>query len=102
MVAFPQWTDQMTNAKLVEDVWKTGVRVDHEVSEDGVVGGGGIRRCLEVVMGSGEKGEELRRNAEKWKRSAREAVKEGGSSDKNVRSFLDWVGECMHARVAEK
>ncbi|CAL5214069.1 unnamed protein product [Lathyrus oleraceus] len=102
MVAFPQWTDQMTNAKLVEDVWKTGVRVDHEVSEDGVVGGDGIRRCLEVVMGSGEKGEELRRNAEKWKRSAREAVKEGGSSDKNVRSFLDWVGECMHARVAEK
>ncbi|XP_058731745.1 phloretin 4'-O-glucosyltransferase-like [Vicia villosa] len=91
MVAFPQWTDQMTNAKLVEDVWKTGVRVDKELNEDGSVGGDAIRRCLEVVMGSGEKGEELRRNARKWKELARESVKEGGSSDNNLRSFLDWV-----------
>ncbi|CAI8583557.1 unnamed protein product [Vicia faba] len=99
MVAFPQGTDQMTNAKLVEDVWKTGVRVDHELNEDGIVGGETIRRCLEVVMGSGEKREELRRNTEKWKKLGREAVKEGGSSDKNLTYFLDWVGECMHASV---
>jgi len=43
------------------------------------------------VMGSGEKGEELRRNAKKWKELAREAVKESGSSEKNLRSFLDGV-----------
>lgn len=91
MVAFPQWTDQTTNAKLIEDVWKIGVRVDEEVNEDGIVRGDEIRRCLEVVMGSGEKGEELRRNAKKWKELAREAVKEGGSSEKNLRSFLDGV-----------
>lgn len=88
VVAFPQWMDQMTNAKLIEDVWKIGVRVDHEVNEDGIVRGDEIRRCLEVVMGSGEKGEELRRNAKKWKELAREAVKEGGSSDNNLRDFL--------------
>ncbi|AET04104.1 putative crocetin glucosyltransferase [Medicago truncatula] len=91
MVAFPQWTDQMTNAKLIEDVWKIGVRVDEEVNEDGIVRGDEIRRCLEVVMGSGEKGEELRRSGKKWKELAREAVKEGGSSEKNLRSFLDGV-----------
>lgn len=88
VVAFPQWMDQMTNAKLIEDVWKIGLRVDHEVNEDGIVEGNEIRRCLEVVMGSGEKGEELRRNAKKWKELAREAVKEGGSSEKNLRDFL--------------
>ncbi|XP_062164986.1 crocetin glucosyltransferase, chloroplastic-like [Alnus glutinosa] len=27
VVAFPQWTDQGTNAKLIQDVWKMGVRV---------------------------------------------------------------------------
>lgn len=25
MVAFPQWSDQVTNAKLIDDVWKTGI-----------------------------------------------------------------------------
>ncbi|XP_020228456.1 UDP-glycosyltransferase 75C1 [Cajanus cajan] len=93
MVAFPQWSDQMTNAKLVQDVWKTGVRVDDKVNEEGVVEAEEIRKCLEVVMGSGEKGQEMRRNAEKWKCLAREAVKEGGSSDRNMRTFLDDVAK---------
>ncbi|KAK7318999.1 hypothetical protein RJT34_03708 [Clitoria ternatea] len=92
MVAFPQWTDQKTNAKLVEDVWKTGVRVDHHVNEEGIVEGEEIKRCLEVVMGSGEKGEELRMNAKKWKDLVKETVKEGGSLEKNMKTFLDSVG----------
>ncbi|WJX47128.1 hypothetical protein P8452_33853 [Trifolium repens] len=91
VVAFPQWTDQTTNAKLIEDVWKIGVRVNYEMKEDGIVGRDEIKRCLEVVMGSGEKGKELRKNANKWKGLAREAVKEGGSSEKNLRAFLDGV-----------
>ena len=28
MVAMPLWTDQTTNAKLIEDLWKVGVRVN--------------------------------------------------------------------------
>ncbi|KAJ7979161.1 Glycosyltransferase [Quillaja saponaria] len=84
VVAFPQWTDQTTNAKLLKDVWKTGVRV--EVNEEGIVESEEIKRCLELVMGSGE---EMRINAKKWKKLAREAVKEGGSSDKNLKRFAD-------------
>ncbi|KAK8473840.1 hypothetical protein PHAVU_001G265400 [Phaseolus vulgaris] len=93
MVGFPQWTDQGTNAKLVEDVWKTGVRVDDKVNEEGIVEAMEIRKCLEVVMGNGGKAEELRRNAQKWKCLAREAVKEGGSSDRNMNTFLDYVSK---------
>ena len=93
MVGFPQWTDQGTNAKLVEDVWKTGVRVDDKVNEEGIVEAMEITKCLEVVMGSGGKGEELRRNAEKWKCLAKDAVKEGGSSHRNMRTFLDYVAQ---------
>ncbi|AET04103.1 putative crocetin glucosyltransferase [Medicago truncatula] len=99
LVAFPQWTDQKTNAKLIEDVWKIGVRVDDKVDEDGIVGGNEIKKCLEEVMGRGEKGEELRKNAMKWKGLAREAGKEGGPAEKNLRKFLDDILEnaCMDA-----
>ncbi|KAB1213521.1 Anthocyanidin 3-O-glucoside 5-O-glucosyltransferase [Morella rubra] len=75
MVAFPQWSDQQTNAKLIEDVWRTGVRVT--ANKDGIVDGHEIKRCLELVIGSGERGDEMRRNAKKWKELAREAAKEG-------------------------
>ncbi|KAL6191311.1 hypothetical protein ACLB2K_037702 [Fragaria x ananassa] len=87
VVAFPQWTDQGTNAKLIEDTWKTGVRV--EPNEEGVVVGEEIKSCLDVVMES----DKMRMNAKKWKDLAREAVSEGGSSDKNMKVFLDQIGD---------
>ena len=34
---------------------------------------------------------ELRENAEKWKRLAVEAGREGGSSDKNMEAFVDEI-----------
>ncbi|XP_059650960.1 crocetin glucosyltransferase, chloroplastic-like [Cornus florida] len=91
VVAFPHWTDQGTNAKLLEDVWRTGVRV--RANEEGVVEGDVIKRCLDMVMEGGERGDELRGNAKKWKELAREAVKEGGSSATNLQAFVDEVGE---------
>ncbi|KAL6342459.1 hypothetical protein AAG906_011149 [Vitis piasezkii] len=75
VVAFPQWTDQGTNGKLIEDVWKTGVRVT--ANEEGIVEGEEIKRCLEVVMGG----------------FGKEAVKDGGSSDCNLKAFLDELGQ---------
>uniref|UniRef100_A0A2N9G5U6 Uncharacterized protein n=1 Tax=Fagus sylvatica TaxID=28930 RepID=A0A2N9G5U6_FAGSY len=91
VIGFPQWTDQGTNAKLIQDVWKTGVRVN--VNEEGIVESDEIKRCLELVMGDGDRGEEMRRNAKKWKELAREAAKEGGSSYNNLKAFVDKIGE---------
>lgn len=85
MVAMPQWTDQTTNAKLVVDVWQTGVGV--KVGEDGVVKKEEIVACVKEVM-EGDKGNETRRNALKWKGLARDAISEGGSSDKNIMKFV--------------
>ncbi|KAF2325724.1 hypothetical protein GH714_034223 [Hevea brasiliensis] len=93
MVAFPQWTDQGTNAKLIEDEWQTGVRV--VPNEEGIVVGEEMVRCLELVMGDGKNAEEKRNNSKKWKNLAIEAVKEGGSSEKNLRAFVDEIiGGC--------
>ncbi|KAH7857737.1 hypothetical protein Vadar_016019 [Vaccinium darrowii] len=83
VVSFPQWADQVTNGKLIEDVWKTGIRVTR--NEEGIVGRGEIKKCIEVVMG----GDEKRSNAKKWKDLGREAGEEGGSSDKNLKTFVE-------------
>ncbi|KAJ0254600.1 hypothetical protein HA466_0104930 [Hirschfeldia incana] len=85
VVAFPMWSDQPTNAKLLEDLWRTGVRVRE--NEEGLVERGEIIRCLEAVME--EKTVELGENTEKWKRLAVEAGRERGSSDKNMEAFVE-------------
>ena len=59
------------------------------MNEEGIVEGDEITRCIEVIMGGGEVGEELKRNAKKWKDLAKEATKEGGSSDMNLRAFVE-------------
>ncbi|KAJ0093501.1 hypothetical protein Patl1_26839 [Pistacia atlantica] len=85
MVAIPQWTDQTTNAKYVEDVWQVGVRV--KVNEKGIVTREEIEVCIREVM-EGGRSKDFRRNSEKWKELAKEAVDEGGSSDKNLEEFV--------------
>ncbi|KAI6693932.1 hypothetical protein NL676_021642 [Syzygium grande] len=79
----------MTNSKLVEDVWKVGVRLSEIDKENIIVEGGEIKKCLELVMGGGERGDGIRKNAKKWKDLAREASKDGGSSDKNLKAFVE-------------
>ncbi|ESR34280.1 hypothetical protein CICLE_v10004909mg [Citrus x clementina] len=87
VVAFPQWTDQGTNAKIIVDFCKTGVRV--KANEEGILESDEIKRCLELVMGEGD---EFRGNSLKWKDLAREAAKQGGSSYKNLKAFVDDFG----------
>ncbi|XP_027185842.1 UDP-glycosyltransferase 74E2-like [Coffea eugenioides] len=85
MVVMPRWTDQSTNAKFVTDIWKTGIKAQSD--ENGIVRRDVIRQCISVVM-EGEKGQEIRKNADKWKDLARHAFDEGGSSDKNIKDFV--------------
>ncbi|KAI7753869.1 hypothetical protein M8C21_025625 [Ambrosia artemisiifolia] len=84
VVAFPLWADQWTNAKMIEDVWKAGVKVKRREG-DGMVEGKEIKRCVEMVM----EDVEIRRNAKKWKELASEALDDGGSSAINLQSFVD-------------
>ncbi|CAM8953664.1 unnamed protein product [Rhodiola kirilowii] len=85
MVGMPQWTDQPTNAKLVEDFWQVGKRV--KVDENGVVGREEIESCIKEVMES----KDLKKNALKWRELAKEAVCEGGSSDRNIDQFISKI-----------
>ena len=85
MIAMPCWADQPTNAKFVEDVWEVGVRVT--VDEKGIAKREEIEECIREVM-EGERGNEMKRNGEKWKELGKEAVNEGGSSDSNIEEFV--------------
>ncbi|KAG5588854.1 hypothetical protein H5410_049288 [Solanum commersonii] len=89
IVACPLWTDQGCNAKLVQDVWKIGVRVN--ASEEGVVERDEFKRCIDIVMEDGEKREELKKNAKKWKDLAKEAMKENGSSNVNLKAYVNEI-----------
>ncbi|KAJ4802325.1 Glycosyltransferase [Rhynchospora pubera] len=84
MVGIPQWTDQPMNAKYVEGVWKVGKRVKPD--SGGLVKKEEIVRCISEVM-EGERSEEYRRNAKTWREKAQEAMREGGSSYRNIAEF---------------
>ena len=89
MVGMPQWADQTTNAKYIEDVWGIGVRVKVE-GESGIARSNELERAIREVM-EGERSEEIRRNVAKWKELAMGAVSVGGSSDKNI---MEFISEC--------
>lgn len=90
MLAMPQWTDQITNAKYIMDVWRMGLRPIAD-KERGVVRSEEIEQWIREVM-EGERGKEMRENAGKWKRIAGEAAGEGGSSDRNIDEFVAKLG----------
>ncbi|XP_047095547.1 phloretin 4'-O-glucosyltransferase-like [Lolium rigidum] len=79
VVGVPQWSDQGTNAWLMEQLG-TGVRV--VVSDkDGILDAGELQRCLGLATS-----EVVRAKAKMWRGKAREAVFEGGSSDSNLKA----------------
>ncbi|KAM3752153.1 hypothetical protein ACB098_04G167100 [Castanea mollissima] len=88
VVACPHFLDQIMNAKMVEEVWGTGIKAKVNEEEE-VVERAEIKRCLEMVMGAAEKGEEIRRSAKKWKSLAVQAVNEGGSSHTHFKLFME-------------
>lgn len=91
MVGIPQWTDQTTNAKFIQDVWQVGVRAG--VDEKGMVTKEEIKRCIRVIM-EADRGVEMKAKATLWKKLAKDAIDDGGSSDKNIDEFVSKIS--MH------
>ncbi|KAF3435481.1 hypothetical protein FNV43_RR22570 [Rhamnella rubrinervis] len=90
VLTFPQWGDQVTNAKFLVDVFGVGVRLSRGEAENKVIGRDVIKKSLMEVM-EGKKAVELKQNSFKWKKAAEEAVAEGGSSDRNILEFVEEI-----------
>ncbi|VAI91669.1 unnamed protein product [Triticum turgidum subsp. durum] len=86
VVAVPQWSDQDTNARLVVQ-WGIGVRAATDV--DRVLEAGELSRCLELIMGDRVEGAAIRASSATWKAKLQQAIAAGGSSGRNLRTFLD-------------
>ncbi|KAK4353005.1 hypothetical protein RND71_028523 [Anisodus tanguticus] len=73
---------------MVEEVWGTGVRAR---AEEGIVKREELKSCLEILMGDGERGKEIRSNVKNYRGLAMDAVKVGGSSNNNLIKFEQLV-----------
>ncbi|CAD6218507.1 unnamed protein product [Miscanthus lutarioriparius] len=89
MIAMPQWSDQPTNAKYIEDVWRVGVKLRPD-DAGCLVRKDEVERCIRLVM-EGETSKEYRENAMGWSEKAKKAMSEGGSSDNNIMEFLSKI-----------
>ncbi|KAK4477003.1 hypothetical protein RD792_016205 [Penstemon davidsonii] len=90
VLAFPQWGDQVTDAKFLVDVFKIGIRMCRGEAEGRIVSREEVERCLRAAV-SGPQATELKANAMNWKKVADEAVAEGGSSSRNMQDFVDEI-----------
>ncbi|XP_027366310.1 UDP-glycosyltransferase 84B1-like [Abrus precatorius] len=88
MIAYPQWTDQPTNAKLISDVFRLGIRLKQD--SDGFVAPEEVERAIDEIV-VGPRSEEFKKTASELKRAAGEAVADGGSSERNIQSFVDEI-----------
>ncbi|KAK9188980.1 hypothetical protein WN944_020385 [Citrus x changshan-huyou] len=86
MIGVPQWADQLTDAKYIEEVWGIGVRAKED--EKGIVRKEEILKCFKEVM-EGERSQVIKKNASEWKKKSEKAMSEGGSSDQNVCDFVN-------------
>lgn len=90
VLAFPQWGDQVTDAKYLVDVFKIGLRLCRGDAENRIISRGEVDKCVREAT-NGPKAEEIKENALKWKKKAEEAVTEGGSSERNLQAFVDYI-----------
>nr|KYP41299.1 putative UDP-glucosyltransferase At1g05670 family [Cajanus cajan] len=83
-IAIPWWSDQSTNAKLITDVWKTGIRAP--VDEKKIVRREALKYCIKEIM---DEGKEMKINATQWRNLATKAVNKCGTSYENITEFAN-------------
>ncbi|KAI6675640.1 hypothetical protein NL676_003546 [Syzygium grande] len=79
----PYFADQYLNKSLICDAWKVGLGVVSD--ENGLTTRHEVRQKILAVLGS----DEIRANCLRLKEMARKSISEGGSSLKNLQSFIE-------------
>ncbi|VVB09939.1 unnamed protein product [Arabis nemorensis] len=86
VVAYPSWIDQPVNARLLVDVFGIGVRMMNDAG-DGELKVAEVEKCIEAVT-EGSTAADMRRRATELKHTAISAMAPGGSSARNLDSFI--------------
>ncbi|KAK8947299.1 hypothetical protein KSP39_PZI006605 [Platanthera zijinensis] len=99
VVAYPQWGDQIPDAKFLCEVYGIGLRLPAPAARTDVV------NYLTAVI-EGPDGEAMRKRAKEWRDVALAAVAPGGSSDRNIDKFVHdiriWVASNGAAAINGK
>lgn len=85
MVACPRGAEQRSNARWIVDTWKIGVALDRKL--DGSFTQEAVEKALRQLFSKECKAQFSERTSQ-VKEVARRALKEGGSSDANLESFI--------------
>eukprot|EP00253_Pinus_taeda_P031590 PITA_31590 len=95
MIGFPFWSDQFTNSKLMADEWKIGFRLSKgQAAEKGLILRNDISSTIRKLFS--DEGMVVKKNVEALRDGARTAVRKGGSSDRNIESFIEGLKQkCM-------
>ncbi|XP_021908267.1 UDP-glycosyltransferase 84B1-like [Carica papaya] len=88
VIAYPSWTDQPMDAKLLVDCFKIGVRMRN--GDNGKLSVEEVERCLKEVS-DGPQAAEMKKRAAELKEAARRTVRKGGSSDRNLEKFINEI-----------
>ncbi|XP_019085104.1 PREDICTED: UDP-glycosyltransferase 84B1-like isoform X2 [Camelina sativa] len=86
VVAYPSWSDQPIDARLLVDVFGIGVRMRND-AVDGELKVAEVERCIEAVT-EGPDAADMRSRAADLKHAARLALAPGGSSARDLESFI--------------
>ncbi|KAF7803073.1 UDP-glycosyltransferase 83A1-like [Senna tora] len=84
-LCWPYFADQFLNETYICDIWKVGLRVNR--NNNGIISQVEIRDKIKQVL----RDEGFKARALEMKERAINSVKEGGSSNKNLKSFIDWI-----------
>lgn len=92
MLTLPIAFDQPINSRLIAEEWKVGHGLKEKIRADGVIGREEIAGAVKKLMSCDDgDAEGVRRRASVLKEASRAAVLEGGSSHRDVTSFIDYM-----------
>jgi len=85
VLCWPYFADQFLNKSYVCDVWKVGLGL--EPNESGMMTEGEIRSKIQQILND----EELKARARDLKKKIQIGTAQGGLSNKNLDSFINWI-----------
>lgn len=92
LLTWPQMVDQFLNAELVVRVWGVGMELGQ-----GFVGRDMVENKVKEMMRVGGEGCSLRRKAAETRGVILQATREGGSSNRNLLRFVNWMRDQSEA-----
>ncbi|XP_022023803.1 UDP-glycosyltransferase 83A1 [Helianthus annuus] len=86
-LCWPYFADQFHNETYICDIWKTGLRMEKD--DAGIINRGEIKSKLEELLSD----ETYKVKALDIKIKVTSSIREGGCSNRNLNSFVEWIKE---------